>query len=289
MKFILGKKIEMTQRFLPDGTVVPATKVKVEPNVITQIKTTETDSYNAIQLGFGRPKNVKKPQLGHLKGIQAVKVMREFRLADSEQMPDCQRGDLVMADVFEVGDKVKVTGITKGKGFQGVVKRHGFHGSPASHGHKDQLRMPGSIGATDAARVFKGKKMPGQMGNSQSTVTGLEVVEVDNDNGFVYVKGAIPGARNSLVLIIGPGDLKVAVSEVKIEKVEIQSKNQTVDQNISKQEILDESTQEDNLKTETIKDSATENQSEKLEADEIQVKEQEIEDKSENSESKKDS
>lgn len=209
MKFILGKKIEMTQIFKEDGKSVPVTAVLATPNVVTQIKNKDKDNYNAVQVGFDGKKNIKKPQLGHLKGIDPVKTIREFTI-ETEENKNLKRGDKITVTVFEAGDKVKVTGTSKGRGFQGVVKRHGFHGSPASHGHKDQERMPGSIGATDAARVFKGKKMPGQMGNSRVTVSGLEIVEVDNKKNILYIKGAVPGARNGLLLVSGPGEMKLS-------------------------------------------------------------------------------
>ncbi len=212
MKFILGKKLAMTQFFKDDGNVVPVTAVLVEPNVVTQIKTAEKDGYSAVQVGFGRPKNLKKPQVGHLKGIAQVKKMREFTVP-AEEIRELKRGDVLTAEIFAKGDKVKVIGVSKGKGFQGVVKRHGFHGSPATHGHKDQLRMPGSIGSTDPARVFKGLRMPGHMGDQQVTISGLEIVEVDNEKNVLYVKGAVPGARNGMLLISGAGELKLKAAE----------------------------------------------------------------------------
>src|SRR3989339_1334483 len=178
MKFIIGKKLEMTQIFREDGRAIPVTAVLATPNVVTQIKG-DDDNYSAVQVGFGPAQKIKKAKAGHLKGIGQIKTMREFKVRP-EEIKDLKRGDEITVNVFEVGDKIKVVGTSKGKGFQGVVRRHGFHGAPASHGHKDQERMPGSIGATDAARVFKGKKMPGQMGNARSTVSGLEIIEVDS-------------------------------------------------------------------------------------------------------------
>lgn len=194
MKFILAKKIEMSQIFRPDGTVVPVTLLQAGPCVVTQVKSDERDGYTAVQLGFVKTKTSTKPKTGHLKGLPNLHVLREFRVDESG---DLKRGDTVEATQFVAGDHIDVTGISKGKGFQGVVKRHGFHGSPASHGHKDQLRMPGSIGAGGVQRVLKGQRMAGRMGNAFVTVKNLEVVDVAN--GMIAVKGAVPGARNTVL------------------------------------------------------------------------------------------
>ncbi len=204
----------MTQLYREDGAVVPATAVLAEPNLITQIRNLEKDKYSAIQVGFGQAKKVKKPIAGHLKGLALVKSMREFRVKP-EEIGDLKRGDTITVNVFIPGDIIKVTGNSKGKGFQGVVKRHGFHGSPATHGHKDQERMPGSIGATTAQRVIKGKRMAGHMGDEQVTVTNLEIVSVDAEKNILYVKGAVPGARNGLLLIVGPGTMDLAKPEAQ--------------------------------------------------------------------------
>ncbi len=200
-KFILGKKIAMSQVF-KDNRVIPVTKIKAGPCLVIQVKEEKKDGYQAVQIGFGSKKKINKPLQGHLKKAQALKdnnrYLREFLIsADSE----LKKGDKIKADVFKPGDKVKVSSISKGKGFQGVVKRHGFHGSPASHGHKDQLRMPGSAGATGPARVFKNKKMPGRMGGKRITISNLEIVEVDPQNNIILVKGAVPGAINSFLEI----------------------------------------------------------------------------------------
>jgi large subunit ribosomal protein L3 len=198
MKFILAKKLEMSQVFRPDGTVVPVTLVQAGPCVVTQVKTSETDGYTAVQLGFLPKKELSKPEAGHLKDLPQASVLREFRL---EAPSELKRGDAVEATVFAVGDAVQVTGISKGKGFEGVVKRHKFHGHPSTHGHKDQLRMPGSIGAGGVQHVLKGRRMAGRMGNEQVTVKNLEIVEV-RDNGILAVKGAVPGSRNSVIEIM---------------------------------------------------------------------------------------
>lgn len=204
MKFIIGKKVEMTQQFAENGNVVPVTVVQAGPCRITQTKTEISDGYESIQLGYDEMKKVNKPRSGHLKGIENYRTLREFRL------PECttlKRGDTITVSAFEVGDTVTVVGTSKGKGFQGVVKRHGFHGSPATHGHKDQHRMPGSIGATDAARVFKGTRMGGQMGSDRVSVANLTIEGIDTEKNLLYIKGAIPGARNSIVLISGEGEI----------------------------------------------------------------------------------
>jgi len=200
MKFILGKKIEMSQIFKGDK-VIPVTKIQAGPCLVTQIKTQEKDGYGAIQIGFAKKRKTTKSLTGHLKKGLAEKeynrYLREFKTEKSDLKP----GDKIKADVFQSGDKIKVVGTSKGKGFQGVVRRHGFHGASATHGTKDQERMPGSIGATGPARVFRGKKMPGRMGGKQITVKTLEIIEVIPEENLLLVKGAVPGARNSLLEI----------------------------------------------------------------------------------------
>jgi len=247
MKFVLGKKIEMTQVFKEDGQVIPVTAVLVQPNVVTQVKSKDKDGYVAVQIGTTAVKKLKKPQAGHLKGLDQVRNLKEFKV-EADQAEKLKRGDVITASIFTEGDKIKVTGISKGRGFQGVVKRHGFHGAPATHGHKDQERMPGSIGATDAARVFKGMRMPGQMGNVQRTVTGLEIVSVDAEKNIVYVKGAVPGARNGLLLISGPGEMELGaqkVEEVKVEEPKTEEKPvEEVKEEAPKEEKVEETQQE---------------------------------------------
>ncbi|MBU1036633.1 50S ribosomal protein L3 [Patescibacteria group bacterium] len=206
MKFILGEKAEMTQLFQSDGKVVAVTVVKAGPCQVTQVKTESQDGYKAVQVGYGKKKKISKPLTGHLKSLPPFRYLREFRSSDDLNLT---RGQEIKVNVFQAGDKVKITGLSKGKGFQGVVKRHGFSGSPASHGHKDQLRMPGSIGSTDAARVFKGKRMPGRMGSDRVTVANLEILEVDVQKNLLYLKGAVPGARGGLLVVQGPGELKI--------------------------------------------------------------------------------
>lgn len=199
MPFIIGRKIEMTQVFQEDGRVVPVTLVKAEPNIVTQVRQYQPQGFVGVQLGTDVTKKVlPKAETGHLKDLSACRTLREFRIETTE----LERGQTVDVSVFEPGMKVDVIGISKGRGFQGVVKRHGFHGSPASHGHKDQLRMPGSIGSQEQAPVAKGKRMAGHMGDSRVTVKNLEIVAVDPKQNTIAVKGALPGARGSLISIV---------------------------------------------------------------------------------------
>jgi len=208
MKFIIGKKIEMTQRFAEDGSVVPVTIVEAGPCIVSQVKTAERDGYSAVQVGFGTAKKLSKAERGHMKNLGAVKHLREFRMA---QMPELKRGDTITAAVFVPGDLVTVRGISKGKGFQGVVRRHGFSGSLATHGHKDQLRMPGSIGSTDSGRVFKGTRMGGHMGSNSITLKNLAVVEVNAEKNLLYIRGAVPGSRGGLLVISTDGVMNLSV------------------------------------------------------------------------------
>jgi len=197
MKFILAKKLQMSQVFQDDGTVVPVTLVQAGPCVVTQVKTGEKDGYQAVQLGFLNAKRLSKPLEGHLKDLPRARFMSEFRL---DQVADMKRGDTVEASAFAAGDVVEVSGTSKGKGFQGVVRRHHFHGHPSTHGHKDQLRMPGSIGAGGVQKVMKGRRMAGRMGDETVTVKNLKVVEV-REGGVLAIKGAVPGARNAILKI----------------------------------------------------------------------------------------
>mgnify|MGYP001617378764 CR=1 FL=1 len=197
MKYILGKKVEMTQTWTEKGRVVPVTIIEAGPCTVTYVRSQEKDGYSAVQLGFGVQKNPTKPMKGHLKEFSAMRFLREFR----GDIGEAKRGDVIDVSVFAPGDIVKVTGVSKGKGFQGVVKRHGFHGHPATHGHKDQLRMPGAIGAGGVQHVRKGKRMAGRMGGERSTVSNLKVIAVDKEKNRLLLTGAVPGARNSLVMI----------------------------------------------------------------------------------------
>lgn len=202
-KGIIGKKLGMTQIFLEDGTVVPVTVIEAGPCPITQKKTTETDGYNAVQLAFEdiREKLVNKPAAGHFKkaGVSAKRHLKEFRLEDISAM---NVGDVVAADTFASGDKVDITGITKGHGFSGVIKRWNAHHLRMTHGTGPVHRQPGSMGANSTpSRIYKNKKMAGQYGNEQVTVLNLEVVKVDTEKNIIAVKGAVPGAKGGIVFI----------------------------------------------------------------------------------------
>ncbi|HAH03962.1 MAG: 50S ribosomal protein L3 [Parcubacteria group bacterium GW2011_GWA2_43_17] len=219
MKFILGSKIEMSQLFADNAQVIPVTIVKAGPCLVTQVKEKPQDGYRAVQIGFGARKKLTQALLGHLKGLSPFRYLREFKI-DQEQ--NLTRGQEIKANVFQPGDLVKVTGVSKGKGFQGPVKRHGFSGSLATHGHKDQLRMPGSIGATAPAHIFKGTRMAGRMGGDQVSLTNLEIVKVDSANNLLYIKGALPGPRHGLLLIQAPGELRI-IEEVRQESAVVEN------------------------------------------------------------------
>ncbi|MBT4849638.1 50S ribosomal protein L3 [Candidatus Parcubacteria bacterium] len=220
-KFILGRKLNMTQKFLEDGKVVPVTVVEAGPCTVVQVKG-EKDGYTAVQVGFANKRKVNKPIAGHLKGFENFRYLKEFRVENSDTF---EKGKVFDVTSFQVGDILKITATSKGKGFQGVVKRHGFHGSPATHGHKDQHRMPGSIGATDAARVFKGTRMGGRMGGDTTTVSNLELIEVDTEKNLLYIKGAVPGAREALVRIQANGDLVFVEKKAEPKKEEVKTED----------------------------------------------------------------
>lgn len=201
MKGILGKKLGMTQIFTEEGIVVPVTVVEAGPNVVTQVKTVEKDGYNAIQVGFedAKEKSLNKPQKGHLAAANVLKKhLKEFRVDAVEEFTV---GQEIKADLFAEGEKIDVTGTSKGKGFQGPIKRHGQSRGPESHGSRYH-RRPGSMGACSfPGRVFKNKKLAGHMGSVKVTVQNLEVVRVDADKNLILVKGAIPGPKGSMVTI----------------------------------------------------------------------------------------
>ena len=196
---VFGRKKQMTQAFQDDGTLVGVTVIEVEPNLITAVRTADEDGYEAVQVGFGaaRSSRVTKPQAGTFAKLDTPprKHLRELRGVTGEV------GETIGADVFEVGDRVHVSATSKGKGFQGTIKRHGFARGPMSHGSHN-IRQPGSVGASaDPARIFKGQKMPGQMGNQTATVRNIEVVAVDPDNNELWVRGGVPGGKNAVVRI----------------------------------------------------------------------------------------
>ena len=201
MKGILGKKIGMTQVFTKEGKLIPVTVIEVEPNIVTQIKTVEKDGYDAIQLATDsiREKISNKPSMGHTKKANTTpkRFLREIRGVNVDEYT---LGQTIGVDVFEAGEIVDVTGTSKGKGFQGVIKRHNQHTGPMGHGSQYH-RGVGSLGTMLPMHVLKGKKMPGQMGNVQRTVQNLEIVSVDTENSVILVKGNVPGAKKSLVMI----------------------------------------------------------------------------------------
>jgi large subunit ribosomal protein L3 len=204
MKGIIGKKLGMTRIFNDQGRAVPVTVIEVGPCPVIQVKTKDSDGYDAIQVGFGKRKEKRttKPIAGHFakSGQPATQIVREFRLDD---VSGFEAGAQLTAELFKVGERVKVTGFTKGKGFQGVVKRWGFHGGPATHGSKSS-REVGSIGqCATPAKVWKNRKMPGQTGNRKKTVKNLEVVQVDLEKNLIAVKGAVPGHANGYVMVTG--------------------------------------------------------------------------------------
>ena len=207
MKFIIGTKVNMVQYFAEDGTVIPATVIASGPAKVTQIKTKKSDGYDAVQIGWGEQKKerVTKARLGHMGENGALRHLKEFRIKDGV-LPEVKVGDVIEMTQFAPGDKVRVTGTSKGKGFQGVVKRHGFHGGPRTHGQKHSEREAGSIGGGPGragGRVTKGMRMAGRMGGDTVTVQNLKIVDVDTANNLIVVTGAIPGRRGTVVSIVG--------------------------------------------------------------------------------------
>ena len=201
-KGIIGKKIGMTQIFDEVGNVIPVTVIQAGPCVVAQKKTVETDGYDAVQLGYSdvKEKHMTKAEKGHFEkaGVSFKKHLKEFRLDDVSAI---SVGDVITADTFAAGDKVDVTGITKGRGYTGCVKRWGHHILRMTHGTGPIHRQPGSMGVIDPARIFKNKKMPGQYGNEQVTVLNLKVVKIDSEKNLIALKGAVPGAKDGIVFI----------------------------------------------------------------------------------------
>jgi len=202
MKVLLGTKEQMTQIFSEEGKVFPVTEIKAGPVVVTQVKTTDKDGYEAVQVGYGTKaaKNINKPQLAQFKDMGNFRYLKEFHLPITEET---KVGESIDVNTFEVGDKVRIASFSKGKGFQGVVKRHGFKGGPRTHGQKHSEREPGSIGATGPQRVFKGTRMGGRMGNDRVTIKDVEIIKIDTENNRIYVKGGVPGRRGTLIEIQG--------------------------------------------------------------------------------------
>jgi large subunit ribosomal protein L3 len=203
VKAILGRKVGMTQVFDEDGKAIPVTVIEAGPCYVAQVKTEERDGYRAAQLAFveSKPQRLSGGEKGHLarNKLPALRYLREFRLREDEEAEEGQR---LLADVFEVGDRVDVVGFSKGRGFAGVVKRYGFRGGPKTHGQSDRLRAPGSAGATTGqGRVFKGQRMPGRMGNARVTAQNLRVEVVDPARNLLAVRGGVPGAKGGLLMV----------------------------------------------------------------------------------------
>lgn len=235
---LLGIKKNMTSTYDARGRRVGATMVEIQSNFIIQVKTKDSkDGYDGVQLGYGTKKSVKKPQIGHGKSAGVEQPIRWFKEIRTEAQEDMKPGqEIKLNQVFSIGDAVKVTGTSKGKGFAGTVKRHGFHGGPKTHGQSDRHRAPGSIGqGTTPGRVYKGKKMAGHMGNAQVSTKGLEVVGMDRTNNLMVIKGAIPGPTGGFISITKLGRIKgyTPPPEEKIDEEEegqeIENQEQTVE------------------------------------------------------------
>ena len=254
MKGILGKKIGMTQVFTKNGVLIPVTVIEVEPNVVTQIKTVEKDGYDAIQLGTGskRESLSNKPEMGHAKKANTTpkRFLREIR---GVNVNDYTLGQTIGVDIFEAGEIVDVTGTSKGKGFQGVIKRHNQKIGPKGHGSQYH-RGVGSLGTLLPMHVLKGKKMPGQMGNVQRTVQNLEIVSVDTENSVILVKGNVPGAKKSFVMIhtasrkpdekVEAADLLVYAEEAPVVEEVAEEVTEVVEENAA-EEVVEETTPEE--------------------------------------------
>ncbi|MBI2852705.1 MAG: 50S ribosomal protein L3 [Chloroflexi bacterium] len=196
---IIGRKLGMTQMYRENGVREAVTAIEAGPCQVTQVKTTAKEGYNAVQLGFGHAKRLKSPERGHLKGLGDFRYLREFRVEATEGI---KVGDSVDVKLFSPGDLIDVTGVSKGKGFAGVVKRHHFAGGPKTHGQSDRHRHPGAIGSTTSpGRIWKGLRMAGRMGGERVTVQRLEVLRADAERNILLVKGAVPGATNALLLL----------------------------------------------------------------------------------------
>lgn len=204
MKGIIGKKIGMTQVFDDNGNVIPVTVIEAGPCYVTQVRSADRDGYVAVQLGFEQtnPKRLTQGQLGHLRrnDLPALRYLREFRLPGGSL--DVEEGQEIKCDVFEAGERVDVIGVSKGRGFTGVVKRYGFGGGPKTHGQSDRERAPGSVGmCATPGRTLKGQRMAGRSGNARVTVQNLEVMIVDSERNLLAVRGSVPGAKNGLVMV----------------------------------------------------------------------------------------
>ena len=251
MKGILGRKIGMTEKFTTDGKVIPVTVISVEPNVITQIKTVDTDGYNAIQLGVvdKKEKHATKQEIGHAKkaGVAPKRFLKEIRVEDTTTY---ELGSTIKADTFEAGEKVDVTGTSKGKGFAGVIKRHNQSRGPETHGSRYH-RRPGSMGTMRPMRVLKGKKLAGHMGSETVTIQNLEIIEVNVNDNYILVSGNVPGAKNSLVLIKSAvkGNKKVEPKEL----VKYETEEETVVDTV--EEVVEDTNVENATETKEIEET----------------------------------
>ena len=251
MQGILGRKIGMTEKFTTDGKVIPVTVISVEPNVITQIKTVDNDGYNAIQLGVvdKKEKHATKQEIGHAKkaGVAPKRFLKEIRVEDTTTY---ELGSAIKADTFEAGEKVDVTGTSKGKGFAGVIKRHNQSRGPETHGSRYH-RRPGSMGTMRPMRVLKGKKLAGHMGSETVTIQNLEIIEVNVNDNYILVSGNVPGAKNSLVLIKSAvkGNNKVEPKEL----VKYETEEETVVDTV--EEVVEDTNVENATETKEIEET----------------------------------
>ncbi len=231
----------MTQLWKGDS-VIPVTKISAGPCTILQFKSKDKDGYEAVQVGYGarRLNLLTKALVGHFKNLGTFRFVREFRLDNSDGIGEAKIGDQVSVAAFSVGDRLTLTSTSKGKGFQGVVKRHGFHGQDATHGNKDQLRASGSVGAGGVQHVFKGTRMSGRMGGDRVTLHDVEIVEIDESTNTIFVKGAVPGARHGLVMLFGNGDLKLGLPEVKVEEPVVVAEEPVVEETPVEEVKVDE-------------------------------------------------
>jgi large subunit ribosomal protein L3 len=200
MPFLIGRKVKMDQVWDEEGKVNPVTVISAGPVVVTQVKTKEKDGYEAFQVGYDNSaKHISKALAGHLKNLGKFRYIKEFRKKDEKE--NYQVGDVIDVSAFAKGDRITVVGYEKGRGFQGVVKRHGFHGGPKTHGQKNRLRAPGSLGPTAPQRVVKGRKMAGRMGNERVTLKNVLVLDVDKEKNLLIVRGPVPGNSKNILLI----------------------------------------------------------------------------------------
>lgn len=246
----------MTNLFTEDGRFVPVTIIKSGANYITAVRNAEKDGYSALQIGFGENKKAKKPQVGQFKKAKTpeLKHMREVRV-DEEQITSHKEGEQFGVTIFAEGEKIKVTGTSKGKGYQGVIKRHGFRRGPMGHG-SDHHREPGSIGSAYPQHVMKGTKLPGQTGRTTISTKNLKIAGIDEENGIIYIKGAVPGPNKSLIMVIGQGEFDSKFIEIKKEvskkEVKVDRENEKSTKKVEKVEknIAKKIEKEDTNKTE---------------------------------------